>query len=73
MDLVASLVESIREVFNNQSLHIQGNENAEKEKQMISKEKERVAKKMIKVKQCEDDLKDKIKEFEEVFQAINEV
>jgi hypothetical protein len=50
MDLVASLVESIREVFNNQSLHIQGNENAEKEKQMISKEKERVAKKMIKVK-----------------------
>ena len=39
----------------------------------ITFEKEKLAQKIVKVKEFEDDLKRKINEFEEIFRAISEV
>ena len=39
----------------------------------LAYEKDKLAQKMLKVKEFEDDLKKKINEFEEIFRAISEV
>ncbi len=70
MDLVSALVESIQESnqIGSNPQHIDN-----QERMQLVYEKDKLAQKMLKVKEFEDDLKKKINEFEEIFRAISEV